>query len=86
MILSRDDAYLDSLLPVAQQVRAILNVKPVALRVLYSEDVDLTDAPLWTDDYSDLLSVLRIPNWSYLLSSAEPAKKSEVPTSDKETR
>jgi hypothetical protein len=63
MILSRDAGYIESFPPLAEQIRAMLKVKPVALRVSYARDVDLTDAPLWTDDYSDLFSVLETPGW-----------------------
>jgi hypothetical protein len=73
MILSKDAAYFESFPPIAEQIRAILKVKPKALRVTYPEDLDLTDAPLWTDAYSDLFSVLRIPSWKRLWASPEPA-------------
>jgi hypothetical protein len=74
MILSRDAAYIESFPPIAEQIRTTLRVKPKALTVTYPDELDLTDAPLWTDDYSDLLSVLKIPNWKRLWASSEPTK------------
>ena len=62
MILSEDAAYIESFPPIAERIRAILNVKPKAITVTYPEKRDLADAPLWTDDYSDLFSVLKIPD------------------------
>ena len=88
MILSKDAAYIESFPPLAERVRAILKVKPIALRVTYPEALNLTDAPLWTDTYSDLFSVLKIPNWKRLWASSEPtaessgAPKSSASTSD----
>jgi spermidine synthase len=73
MILSEDAAYIDSFPPIAEQVRTILKLKPKALRVIYPEELDLTGAPLWTDAYSNLFSVLKTPNWNRLWASAEPA-------------
>jgi hypothetical protein len=73
MILSRDAAYIESFPPGAERVRAILKLKPKALTVTYPEELNLTDAPLWTDDYSDLFSVLKIPNWKRLWASSKPA-------------
>jgi spermidine synthase len=61
MILSHDSAYLSSFSQTAELVRDILKVKPEALTVHYLEEQDTADAPLWTDDYSDLLSVLKMP-------------------------
>jgi spermidine synthase len=72
MILSKDAGYIESFPPVAEQIRAILKVKPVALRLSYARDVNLEDAPLWTDDYSDLLSVLRTPSWKRVWARAGP--------------
>jgi hypothetical protein len=74
MILSRDAAYIESFPPIAEQVRVILKLKPKALTVTYPEELNLTNAPLWTDDYSDLFSVLKIPNWKRLWASSGPAK------------
>jgi hypothetical protein len=74
MILSRDTAYIESFPPIAEQIRTTLRVKPRALTVTYPDELDLTDAPLWTDDYSDLLSVLKIPNWKRLWASSEPPR------------
>ncbi len=74
MILSQDAAYIESFPPIAEQIRSILRAKPNALTVTYPEELDLTDAPLWTDDYSDLFSVLKVPNWKRLWASSEPAK------------
>ena len=61
MILSHDSAYLSSFSQTAELVRGILKVKPEALTVHYLEEQDTADAPLWTDEYSDLFSVLKIP-------------------------
>ena len=61
MILSHDSAYLSSFSQTAELVRGILKVKPEGLEVRYLEERDTADAPLWTDDYSDLFSVLKIP-------------------------
>ncbi len=47
-------------------------MKPKALWVFYPEDLDLTNAPLWTDDYSDLFSVHKIPTWKRVWASLEP--------------
>jgi hypothetical protein len=74
MILSEDAAYIESFPPIAEQIRTILKAKPKALTVTYPEKLNLTDAPLWTDDYSDLFSVLKTPNWKRLWASSKPAK------------
>jgi hypothetical protein len=74
MILSKDAAYIESFPPVAKRVRAMLKVKPEGLTLTYPKDLDLTGAPLWTDDYSDLFSVLKIPNWKRLWASSKPTK------------
>jgi hypothetical protein len=50
----------------------MLKVKPVALTLTYARDVELADAPLWTDDYSDLLSVLKTPSWKRVWAGVEP--------------
>jgi len=76
MILSKDAAYLESLPPIAEQMRSALRVKPTALTVTFPEELDLTNAPLWTDDYSDIFSVLKIPNWKRLWSPPEPTRGS----------
>ena len=92
MILSQDAAYIESFPPVAEQVRAILRLKPRGLTLTDPEELDLTDAPLWTDDYSDLFSVLRIPNWKRVWASLKPgaesseALKSDASTSDEGER
>ncbi len=75
MILSRNAGYIESLPPIAEEMRANLKVKPKAITVTYPEKLDLTDAPLWTDDFSDLFSVLKIPNWKRPGSSPKPAKE-----------
>jgi spermidine synthase len=75
MILSKDAAYIESFPPVAEQMRTLLKLKPKALTVTDPDGVNLTDAPLWTDDYSDLFSVLKIPNWKRSWASPEPAKR-----------
>jgi spermidine synthase len=73
MILSRDADYFESFEPVAERVRGLLDVKSFALTLTYARDVDLSEAPLWTDDYSDLFSVLRgLPSWKLLWSEAKP--------------
>jgi hypothetical protein len=72
MILSRDAGYIELFPPLAERIRAMLKVKPVALRVSYARDVNLADAPLWTDDYSDLLSVLKTPSWKRVWAGVEP--------------
>ncbi len=72
MILSRDTGYIESFPPLAEQVRAMLKVKPVALTLTYARDVELADAPLWSDDYSDLLSVLKTPSWKRVWAGVEP--------------
>jgi hypothetical protein len=77
MVLSRDAAYIESFPPIAEEIRTILKVKPKALTVTYPEELDLTGAPLWTDDYSDLFSVLKIPNWKRLWASPEPAERDQ---------
>jgi len=74
MILSVNAAYIESFPAVAEKVRAILNVKPQGLMLQYPEDLDLSDAPLWTDDYSDLFSVLKNPGWKRLWASPESAE------------
>ena len=64
MILSRNADYFEPFEPLAERIRAMLQVKPIALTLTHARDVDLAGAPLWTDDYSDLLSVLRkVPSW-----------------------
>jgi len=63
MVLSKDAAYVESFPDVAELVRGILKVKPRALEVSFVGELAIGDAPLWTDDYSDLLSVLKIPDW-----------------------
>jgi spermidine synthase len=73
MILSRDADYFESFEPLAERVRAMLHVKPVALTLSYAHDVDLAEAPLWTDDYSDLFSVLRkLPSWKRMWKEGKP--------------
>ncbi len=92
MILSQDAAYIESFPPVAEQVRAILELKPRGLTLTDPEELNLTDAPLWTDDYSDLFSVLKIPNWKRVWASLLPAAefsealKSDAVTSDEGER
>ena len=83
MILSQDAAYIESFPPVAEQVRAILKLKPRGLTLTDPEELNLTDAPLWTDDYSDLFSLLRVPSWKHLWAPPEPAaESSEAPKSN----
>ena len=76
MILSKEAEYVEPFPPVAELVRGILEVRPEALKISYPGELELANAPLWTDDYSDLLSVLKIPNWKNwksLWESSEPA-------------
>jgi hypothetical protein len=75
MILSQDAAYIEAFPPVAEQVRAILRMKPKGLTLTGPENLNLTNAPLWTDDYSDLISVLKAPNWKRVWASLGPAAK-----------
>jgi hypothetical protein len=77
MILSEDAAYIESFPPMAESIRVLLDLKPIGLMVRYPKDFDLTDAPLWTDDYSDLLSVLKTPNWKRLWTPPEPAARAD---------
>jgi hypothetical protein len=76
MILSKDAAYIESFSPIGEKFRAMLKVRPIGLTVHTAGDLDLTDAPLWTDDYSDLLSVLQIPSWKRFWATLKPAKRS----------
>jgi spermidine synthase len=80
MILSKDAAYIESFPSVAERVRAMLRIKPKGLTLQYPKDLDLADAPLWTDDYSDLFSVLKAPNWKRLWASPGSAAKSSGAT------
>jgi spermidine synthase len=73
MILSKNTAFIESFPPIVEQIRTLLNVKLKAIDVIYPEDLNLTDVPLWTDDYSDLFSVLKIPNWKRLWASFKSA-------------
>ena len=64
MILSRNSQIVESFRAAAGQIRSDLKLRPIALRVSDAEALDLSSAPLWTDDYSDLLSVLRLPRFT----------------------
>jgi len=76
MVLSKDAAYIGSFPSVVQRARARINAEPSALKVNRPQGYDLSDAPLWTDDYSDLFSVLRFPSWKRLWASSEPTARS----------
>jgi hypothetical protein len=77
MILSRDAGYIESFPPLAERIRTMLKVKPVALTLTYAGDVDLAGAPLWTDDYSDLFSVLKTTSWKRVWARPKPAEGDE---------
>ncbi len=80
IVLAREPGYVEAFPRIAARVRQILGVKPVAIRVTYPDDATLEDAPLWTDDYSDLLSVLEMRSLRRLLAwnkGARPADEAE---------
>lgn len=66
MVLSRDADYLDAFPPLAEQLRGMLRVKPNGLAVHFPDAESVRDAPHWTDDYSDLYSVIRTVRWKNL--------------------
>jgi hypothetical protein len=63
VVLSRDAAYIESLVAAVHGGREALGLRPRALRVIHPEPADLARTPLWTDDYSDLLRTLKPVSW-----------------------
>jgi hypothetical protein len=58
MILNRDSAYINGFYRLLEQRRAELRLRPAGIFAVYPDASVVAGAPRWTDDYSDLLSVL----------------------------
>jgi spermidine synthase len=59
LILSKNASYLDSLLFGVQEAAFERDPRVPDVTFAYPKEESVIDAPLWTDDYSDLFSVLR---------------------------
>ena len=59
VILSRSAEFVGRFPRLLERRRAEMNLKPVGLFAYYPEAEIIASAPRWTDDYSDLLSVLK---------------------------
>jgi hypothetical protein len=66
MVLSRDPDYLDVFPRLAERLCEMLRVSQKGLAVYFPDAESVHDAPLWTDDYSDLYSVIRKVRWEKL--------------------
>jgi hypothetical protein len=62
VILNRDADYIDSFQDLIVQRRDSMDMSPMLLNATYPKPVDLRRAPVWTDDYSNLYSVLKARN------------------------
>jgi hypothetical protein len=72
VILSKNASDLDSLLLRVQDTQAKEGLKALGLTVSFP--IEEIDTPLWTDDYSDLFSVLKSSELSRLWSAPEEGK------------
>jgi hypothetical protein len=66
MVLSRDAGYFDPFPRLAERLRDMLGVNQKGLVVHYPDAERMRDAPHWTDDYSDLYSVIKTVHWENL--------------------
>jgi hypothetical protein len=75
VILSKNASYLDSLLLRVQEAEARRDLQPLGIAFGFPAEERVIDAPLWTDDYSDLFSVLRSRKLSRFWSVPERDNK-----------
>jgi hypothetical protein len=66
MVLSRDAGYFDPFPRFAERLREMLGVNQKGLAVHYPDAERVRDAPHWTDDYSDVYSVIKTVRWEDL--------------------
>jgi hypothetical protein len=66
MVLSRDAGYFDPFPRLAERLREMLGVNRQGLAVHHPDAERVRDAPHWTDDYSDLYSVIKTIRWKDL--------------------
>ena len=59
VILSANTRYLDGFPAAIKNRRTTMRVQPREFFLAYPDPERLSDAPLWTDDYSDLFSALK---------------------------
>jgi len=81
MILNRDNEYTDGFYKLLEQRRAEMGLRPAGIFTVYPDASVIDRAPRWTDDYSDLFSVLNAAGAHRLRpprnDSARPAPSSD---------
>ena len=58
-IMSRDEAAIAAFQGSVVRRRSLAGVKDEEITTTYPSEADWQQAPIWTDDYSDLFSVLK---------------------------
>jgi hypothetical protein len=61
VILSANTGYIDELPAAVENRRKAIGIRPRKLSLENLEPDLVSTAPLWTDDYSDLISALKKP-------------------------
>jgi hypothetical protein len=58
VVFSRDEAHIKDYRRQVSMRRSRMRLKPDGVYTVYPDEYDWSDAPVWTDDFSDLFSVL----------------------------